>query len=409
MATFDQLTDEQRAIVELVLQQGKSYDELADMLGIPEARVRERAREALVDLAPVSVRAVEEDWRGQIADYVLGQQSGPEATATRGHLRRSESARGWTRSLLDALDQLYGDRELPVIPEPERGAPARRRDARRRGRPAGRRGRHPPPAHAGRRRGGGRGRAAGGRAAVADRRPRRRRRRGWRRVRRTRATRRAADTDSGGSAIIAKQQGKTQILVQAQGLQPTTQKSVYQVWLYNSKSQRKSLGPVTTNDKGNMQVFGQMPAGYRDFAFIDVTTATIVGQGDKQRLQAGHVDPARRAEAGREAGRDGHREEQGDGARPDRAAAAPRLARPALRQQLAGVHDPGRIQARLGGADQVEPERPTSAAIQGAWSRPIAWWCVIVPPLAMIASQAATLAARHCSSGASASWRARKV
>jgi hypothetical protein len=287
MATFDQLTDEQRAIVELVLQQGKSYDELADMLGIPEARVRERAREALIELAPVSVRAVEEDWRGQIADYVLGQQSGPEATATRGHLRRSESARGWTRSLLDALDQLYGDRELPVIPEPDRGA---RRAAAPRGAEAG-------PLAGGdairRRRllaaaaaagalvlllavlvwpigvlGGDDDEGGGGSTANAS-------------------DAAAADTDSGGSAIIAKQQGKTQILVQAQGLQPSTQKSVYQVWLYNSKSQRKSLGPVTTNNKGNMQVFGQMPSGYTDFGFIDVTTARIVGQGDRQRLKPG--------------------------------------------------------------------------------------------------------------------------
>ena len=74
MATFDQLSDEQRAIVELVLQQGKSYDELSEMLGIPEARVRERARDALVELAPVSARGVEEDWRGQLADYVLVQR-----------------------------------------------------------------------------------------------------------------------------------------------------------------------------------------------------------------------------------------------------------------------------------------------------------------------------------------------
>src|SRR5215210_1001364 len=122
MATFDQLSPEKRAIVELVLQQGKTYPELADMLGMPEPRVRERAREALVELAPVSVRGVEEDWRGQLADYVLGQQSGAEATATRGHLRRSEAARGWTRSLLDSLEQLYADRDLPAIPEAERGA-----------------------------------------------------------------------------------------------------------------------------------------------------------------------------------------------------------------------------------------------------------------------------------------------
>jgi hypothetical protein len=122
MATFDQLPDEQRAIVELVLQQGKSYDELSDMLGIPEARVRERARDALVQLAPVSVRAVEEDWRGQLADYVLGQQAGPEVTATRGHLRRSEAARSWTRSLLDSLEQLYPNGDLPAVPDGERGS-----------------------------------------------------------------------------------------------------------------------------------------------------------------------------------------------------------------------------------------------------------------------------------------------
>ena len=71
--------------------------------------MRELAREALVELAPVSARGVEEDWRGQLADYVLGQQTGPEATATRGHLRRSEAARSWARSLLDSLDQLYAN------------------------------------------------------------------------------------------------------------------------------------------------------------------------------------------------------------------------------------------------------------------------------------------------------------
>ena len=121
MATFDQLSAEQRAIVELVLQQQKSYDDLAGMLGLPEERVRELARGALVDLAPVSARGVEEDWRGQLADYVLGQQSGAEATATKGHLRRSEAARTWTRSLLDSLEQLYVNGSLPAVPEGERG------------------------------------------------------------------------------------------------------------------------------------------------------------------------------------------------------------------------------------------------------------------------------------------------
>ena len=109
------------------------------MLGMPEARVRERARDALVELAPVSVRGVEEDWRGQLADYVLGQQAGPELTATRGHLRRSEAARSWTRSLLDSLEQLYANGDLPAIPERR----ARARQARGRSRAPRRRARAP--------------------------------------------------------------------------------------------------------------------------------------------------------------------------------------------------------------------------------------------------------------------------
>ena len=64
---------------------------------------------------------------------MLGQQSGPEATATKGHLRRSEAARSWARSLLDSLEQLYENGSVPAIPEGERG---RARDAAGRGRGA---------------------------------------------------------------------------------------------------------------------------------------------------------------------------------------------------------------------------------------------------------------------------------
>ena len=67
------------------------------------------------------------DWRGQIADYLLGQQTGPEGTATRGHLKRSEPARLWALSLLDSLDHLYDEHDLPVIPEGE-AAPLRERE-----------------------------------------------------------------------------------------------------------------------------------------------------------------------------------------------------------------------------------------------------------------------------------------
>jgi Anti-sigma-K factor rskA/Sigma-70, region 4 len=283
MATFDQLSDEQRAIVELVLQQGKSYDELSDMLGIPEARVRERARDALVELAPVSARGVEEDWRGQLADYVLGQQTGPELTATRGHLRRSEAARRWTSSLLDSLEQLYPDGSVPVIPDGERGL--RRQSATEERSPLA-----PADAAAVRRRRmlaaaggalvvlvavllwpvglltGGDDDNQGGSASQA---------------------RTPISTKRQGSAVIAEQRGKTQILVQARGLKPSTQATAYQVWLYDSNSKRKSLGATATDKKGNLQVIGGLPADYKDWKYVDVTTVNVSGQGKSRKVETG--------------------------------------------------------------------------------------------------------------------------
>jgi hypothetical protein len=290
MATFDQLSDEQRAIVELVLRQGKRYDELSDMLDMPEARVRELARDALVDLAPISARGVEEDWRGQIADYVLGQQAGPEATATRGHLRRSEAARSWTRSLLDSLEQLYPNGDTPAIPEGERGArraaAARRDSGTAAGGPGAALGQRGLLAAAGAALlvvllvvlvwpvgvltgddddgGGGSTQPS---AQAGDETP--------------------IDTDTQGSAVIGRQQGKTQMLVTATGLEPTTEQTGYQVWLYNSERDRKSLGAAATNAQGQLQAGAELPADYRDYRFIDLTSVTVRGSGQSQRFETG--------------------------------------------------------------------------------------------------------------------------
>ncbi len=118
MATLDTLEPQRRAILELLLRQGKGYDDIGGLLDMPGSRVRELAREALVSLEPRTAGRVDEDWRGQVADYVLGQQAAPEARATRGHLKRSEPARAWVSFLLDSLDHLYGDGPRPDVPEP---------------------------------------------------------------------------------------------------------------------------------------------------------------------------------------------------------------------------------------------------------------------------------------------------
>ncbi|MBA3370952.1 MAG: hypothetical protein H0T96_05800, partial [Thermoleophilaceae bacterium] len=98
MVTLDTLPPQRRAIIELLLRQGQRYDGVASMLDMPPTRVRELAREALSLLAPSASRRVDDEWRDQVADYVLGQQTGPESKATRGHLKRSQAARIWVSS-----------------------------------------------------------------------------------------------------------------------------------------------------------------------------------------------------------------------------------------------------------------------------------------------------------------------
>jgi Sigma-70, region 4 len=54
MTDFDRLPPDQSAVLSLVLDRGKSYGQVADMLAIPEAAVRDRAHAALDALARAS-------------------------------------------------------------------------------------------------------------------------------------------------------------------------------------------------------------------------------------------------------------------------------------------------------------------------------------------------------------------
>src|SRR3712207_6050401 len=127
MPTFDQLPAEQRAIIELVVQRGRSYDQLADALQITPKRVRELAHDALVELSPRTAERVDPDRRGQIADYVLNQQSNAERTATRTHLKRRDACGLGILSTPRAVQQMTGGGGRPGVPAPGPGGekPAR--------------------------------------------------------------------------------------------------------------------------------------------------------------------------------------------------------------------------------------------------------------------------------------------
>ena len=305
MPTFDQLPAEQRAIIELVVQRGRSYDALADALQITPERVRELAHDALVELSPRTAERVEPERRAQIADYVLNQQASAESKATQSHLKRSESGRMWTLSLLDSLEHMYEDGKAPEVPTAEAVEERPRRRERERERPRRRerereRERERPRAREER-----------------DREPvRRRDERLTPDAERAVRNRRIAgiiggllilgaivtaalvlliDTDvkearspttkvvgqlllnptergsqNQGIAIVAQRGDDRSLIVQAR-LKPTTRDQAYEVWLYNSDQDAVSLGAQVTDKDGNYQGAGRLPAPLDKYKFIDVS------------------------------------------------------------------------------------------------------------------------------------------
>lgn len=300
MATYDQLAPDQRAVIDLVLSRGRSYAQIGDMLDMSEERVRDLARDALGELAPATARRVDPDWRGQLADYILGQQAGPESAATRGHLKRSEPARAWALSLMDSLDHLLQDGDRPEIPEPGAGRERRERSPRaaaaekpaRAERPSSPRTLSPEARKAVRRR-----RiiaaALGGLAVLAA-------------VLLLTVVIGGGDDEDGGqadtgtqttpaqggqqpeivaqavlsptrgergqgAALITRQGQAAALLIRAQ-LARSQRGEQYVVWLYNSDREASAVAADATDAQGNLTgAVQQLPQGWERFRFIDIT------------------------------------------------------------------------------------------------------------------------------------------
>jgi hypothetical protein len=115
MASIDSLAADQRAVLSLVLMQGRSYDEIAGLLRIDAVAVRERAHRALEALGPDDGAQPPADRRGEIADFLLSQQPASQRAATRAYLERSAPGRAWARVVAAELRPLAGG-ALPEIP-----------------------------------------------------------------------------------------------------------------------------------------------------------------------------------------------------------------------------------------------------------------------------------------------------
>ncbi|MHB8658982.1 MAG: RNA polymerase sigma factor [Solirubrobacteraceae bacterium] len=121
MATLESLPPDQRAVLQLVLQRGRSYDDIAGMLSIDRAAVRERALAALDALGPPT--RVSAPQRALITDYLLGQLPPRVGEQVRDRLGESPNERAWARVLAAELSPLAAA-GLPEIPVESSRRPA---------------------------------------------------------------------------------------------------------------------------------------------------------------------------------------------------------------------------------------------------------------------------------------------
>jgi len=302
MASLQTLPADQRAVLELVLQRGRSYDEIADLLGIDRAGVRQRALSALDALGPKT--GVPPQRRALITDYLLGALPDRVAEDVRQRLATTPSERAWARVIASELAPIAKDPlpEIPVEapvaappPEPEPEPPPPQEPAPAAATP-------PPPAS---RRGGalllagavlivaavvaailatsGGGSSTKTTAGAAT---------SGSRTASTPATGASTNAQvlaqinlnppsggkSKGVAEVLRQQGRTGVAIVAQGLSPNAKNppNAYAVWLYNSPSDAHIMGFVNppVGNNGRLQTAGPFPSNAAHFQKLLITLET---------------------------------------------------------------------------------------------------------------------------------------
>jgi hypothetical protein len=294
MSRLDALPADQKSVLQLLLRQGKGYDDLSGLLRLDAEEVRSRAYDALDTLGP-GAGGLSAERRHEIADWLLGQQDPDEAAATRALVEGSTAVRVWAHGVARELEPLAGDR-LPELPaeaaatETPAEADEADDDAEHAATPFA-----PAPA-AGPRvsRRGGALLIGGALAAIAiavvlvivlsggdDKKTD------------STATKAANTTSTQAQPKVRAQvnltppkgapvkkavaivqfvdvNGQQAINAATQGL-PTSKKIVYGLWFYNSKSQTKLIGGFDqTDNKGHLVLQGQLPKGVDISSYKDL-------------------------------------------------------------------------------------------------------------------------------------------
>ena len=112
------MTPDQRATLQLLLERGQTYSDLATLLAVDEAEVRDRARAALTELG-----GADPDRNVGLTDYLLGQADPIGRADASRHLRDDPDDHALATALAGRLREMFPDAELPRLP----GEPRQRR------------------------------------------------------------------------------------------------------------------------------------------------------------------------------------------------------------------------------------------------------------------------------------------
>jgi hypothetical protein len=327
MSSLDHLPADQGAVLSLVLQRGRGYDEIAALLGIDRAAVRQRALDGFDTLGPsTTVPAAE---RALLTDYLLGQLPPRVAESVRDGIAESPAQRAWVRVIASEIGSLslhplpeipaaaaaatVGDEAAAAPAEPDEAAPSRERAPRHerapRREPAPRRERAPRPAGerpASSRRGGAVllgivaavivvvvvivvATSGGGKSPLNP-----------------GTSTNAADTGTTGTtalkrlaafnltppvstskalgiAQVAEERSTVGIVIIASGLPANTSHDAYGIWLYSSPTHQKFLGYYDdrVGKTGEMKVTSILPTGTNGYLSYSTLLITLESEGQK--------------------------------------------------------------------------------------------------------------------------------
>jgi sigma-70-like protein/anti-sigma-K factor RskA len=285
MGALDQLPPDQRAVLQMVLQRGHSYDQIARLLSIDRAAVRQRALDGFDALTPTAVLPGPE--RALVTDYLLGQLPDRVAEEVHGYLQSSDADREWARAIAAQLAPL-SLRPLPEIPV---GAPLGADDWF----DAGLERTSDPPTPPSSRRGG--AILLGGIAALivagilvavlssGGSSPKKAKSATTKTTASTTAPQILAQLNltspSGarsmvGVADVIREDGVPGIVIDAQGLPANTAHNAYGVWLYNSPSSHSFAGFVKNlvGKNGRLAAQGRLPTGASRYHHLLITLET---------------------------------------------------------------------------------------------------------------------------------------